>query len=237
MPELVDLAALQRQRALLRHRALGDDDDRVVRALVVPVLDAGAHLVDVERLLGHQDHVGAAGEARVRGDPPGVAAHHLDHHHPVVTLGGGVQPVDGVGGDLHRGVEPEREVGGRQVVVDRLGHTDDLHAFATEAGRDTEGVLAADGDEGVDALAGQRVEHAPDAVVGLVGDWCATCRGWCRRGGQRAHRRHRELHRLVLDHTSPSVAEADDLVAVHALALADDGPDDRIQARGSRPRR
>ena len=83
-------------------------------AVPVAVLDARAHLVDVERHLGHEHDVGAAGDARVHGDPARVAAHHLHDHHPVVALGRGVQPVDGVGGDLHRGVEPEGEVGGRR---------------------------------------------------------------------------------------------------------------------------
>ena len=56
---------------------------------------------------------------------PGVATHHLDDHHAVVALGRRVQPVDRIGRDLHRGVEAEREVGRRQVVVDRLRHADD----------------------------------------------------------------------------------------------------------------
>ena len=111
--------------ALLRHRALGDDDDRGVAATLVTALDAIAHLVDVERHLRDQDDGRAAGDAGVGGDPAAVAAHHLDHHHPVVALGGGVQPVDRVGGDLHRGVEAERQVGADDVVVDRLRHADD----------------------------------------------------------------------------------------------------------------
>ena len=66
---------------------------------------------------------------------PGVATHHLDDHHAVVALGGGVEPVDRVGRDLHRGVEPERVVGRRQVVVDRLRHPDHLRAVGARASR------------------------------------------------------------------------------------------------------
>ena len=68
--------------------------------------------------------VGAAGEAGPHGDVARVAAHHLDDHHTVVRLGGGVQPVDRVAGDLHGGVEAEGELGRADVVVDRLGHAD-----------------------------------------------------------------------------------------------------------------
>ena len=92
-----------------------------------------ADLFDVERVFGEQDDVGAAGEAGVRRDPARVTPHHLDDHHAVVTLRRGVQPVDRVGCDLHCGVEPEREVGGRQVVVDRLRHADHLHAVRARA--------------------------------------------------------------------------------------------------------
>ena len=110
-----------------------------------------ADLVDVERALGHEDHVGAAGHARVGGDPAGVAAHDLDDDHAVVRLGGRVQAVDRVGRDLHRGLEAEGVVGAREVVVDRLGHADDRHAVGGELRGDAERVLAADRDQRVDA--------------------------------------------------------------------------------------
>ena len=84
--------------------------------------------LEVEGPLGDQDHVGAAGEAGVEGDPAGVAAHHLDDQHPVVAVGGGVQAVDRLHRDVDRGVEAEGVVGGAEVVVDRLRHADDVHA-------------------------------------------------------------------------------------------------------------
>ncbi len=40
-----------------------------------------------------------------------------------------------------------------------------------------------------------------------------------------------ELHRLAVDHAPPAVTEADQLVAVHRLALAHDGADDRVEPR------
>jgi hypothetical protein len=87
---------------------------------------------------------------RTSRDVAGVAAHDLDHHHPVVGLGRRVQPVDGVHAHLHRGVEAERELGGRQVVVDGLGHADHVHALGRQLGRHAQRVLAADGDQRVD---------------------------------------------------------------------------------------
>ena len=87
-------------------------------------------------LLGDQDHVGAAGEAGVEGDPAGVAAHHLDDQDPVVAVGGGVQAVDRLHRDVDRGVEAEGVVGGAEVVVDRLRHPDDVDAVPPRCSRE-----------------------------------------------------------------------------------------------------
>ena len=91
-----------------------------------------ADLLDVERALGHEDDVGAAGEAGVARDPARVAAHDLADDDAVVRLGRRVQAVDRLGRDLHRGLKAEREVGRVEVVVDRLRHAD-----GREAGRRT----------------------------------------------------------------------------------------------------
>ena len=68
--------------------------------MLEPLFDQSAHVLDVEGLLGDQGHVRAGRQARVQGDPAGVAAHDLDDEHAVVRLGGRVQAVDRVGGDL-----------------------------------------------------------------------------------------------------------------------------------------
>ena len=86
-------------------------------------------LLDGQRMLGDQDHVGAARDPAHDRDPAGVAAHHLDDHHAVVRLGGRVQPVDRLGRDRDRGVEAEGVVRSGEVVVDRLRHADDGEAL------------------------------------------------------------------------------------------------------------
>ena len=165
MAELVDTGVLDAQRALRRLGALRDDDDRRVGAVVVAVPQVLAHRVDVEGPFGDQDEVGAAGEAGGQREPSGMASHHLDEHHPVVALGGGVEPVDRVGGGLHGGVEPERDVGRAEVVVDRLRDADGGEALLAQGVRDAEGVLAADDDERVHVLARQALEHGVRAVL------------------------------------------------------------------------
>ena len=124
------------------------------------------HLVEVDRDLGHEDHVGAAGDAAHHGDPTRVAAHHLDDHDAVVRLRRRVQPVDRLGGDEDRGVEAEGVVGAREVVVDRLRHADDRELLlGVEARRDAESVLAADRDERVEPAVGEVLQHALDGAV------------------------------------------------------------------------
>jgi hypothetical protein len=103
----------------------------------------------------------------VQRDPAGVPAHDLDDERAVVRLGGGVQPVDGVDGDLHRGVEAEGVVGGAEVVVDRLRDADDVQAGRGQLGRDAEGVLAADRDQRVDAGLLEVAADLLDAVLDL----------------------------------------------------------------------
>ena len=111
------------------------------------------HLVEIDRPLRDQDHVRAAGDSAVNGDPPGVPAHHLDDHHAVVRLGSRVQTVDRLGADRHRRVEPERVVGAREVVVDRLRDADHRRLeLGVEPGGDAERVLAADRNQCVEIL-------------------------------------------------------------------------------------
>ena len=171
----------------------------------------GAHLLDVKRALGHEDRIGAAGDPRISGDPAGVATHHLDHHHTVVRLRGGVQPVDRIGGYLHGGLKAEGEIGGADVVVDRLGHTNERQPLLAQAQRHAERVLAADRDQRVQAL-------ALEGLLDPLQRTHATVEGVGARGAEdRAAARQyprgaiaRELDRVLLEHARPAVAKADE---------------------------
>ena len=230
MAELVLVRRDRLHRALLRQRALGDDDDREEAPARVTAPDQAADLLDVERPLGDQDHVGAAGEPRVEGDPAGVAAHHLDDHHPVVRLGRRVQAVDRVGGDLHSGVEAERHIGPAEVVVDRLRHTDHRQAvLAVEPRRGAERVLAADRDQAVEVERLHVLAHALGAVVMLerVGSRRAQDRASARQDP--ARRLDRQLLVGVLERAAPAVAEADDRVPLTIDAAPHYRADHRVE--------
>ena len=228
MPEGVPLAAVQNLVALLGLGALGDDDDRRVVQLEAR-LDVAADLVDVEGHLGDEDDVRAAGHARVQRDPARVPAHDLDDQDAVVALRGGVQPVDGLGGDVDRGVEAERVVRAREVVVDRLRHADDVDARLVQLGGDAEGVFAADGDQRVDA---EVLQVAPDPLHAVLdGERVGPRRaedGAAPRE-QPAHGRDVQRHGGGLERPAPAVTEPEERVAVLGDALANDGPDHRVE--------
>ena len=181
---------------------------------------SSADRVDVELALRDQDRVGAAGEARVDGDPARVAAHHLDDQHPVVAVGGGVEAVDRLHRDVDRGVEAEGVVGGGEVVVDRLRHADHVQAvLGVEARGGAEGVLAADRDQPVDP--GRR-QVGGDPLGPVVDGERVGPRGaedGAAAGQDAAHLGHPERPPVVLERPAPAVPVADELVPLHAHPL------------------
>jgi hypothetical protein len=159
-----------------------------------------------------------------------VAAHDLEDDDSVVGFGGRVQAIDRVRAYLHRGVEAEREVGSVQIVVDRLGYADDVDAFGGELVRHAEGVLASDRDQRIDVLRAEVVANPLDALVFLEGvrsrgaeDRSSSVQGPTGVLGS-------EIHGVVLEDAAPSVAVADDRVAVLVDALSYDRAYDRVQS-------
>ena len=211
---------------------------------LAPLLAADDRLADVfERPgnLGNQDHVAAAGDARIEGDPAGVAAHHFQHHHPLVAGGRGVQAIEGVGRTEHGTEEAEREGRARQVVVDRLGHADDRNAVLVELLRDGQRAVAADADQTLEAELLDGRLHAGDQLGIELQPIVDADRGGepalVRRAEDRAALAENAGRVLVrqrdvadgIDEPFVALQEADDLVAVRVGAF-DDAANDRVEA-------
>src|SRR3984885_833966 len=79
-----------------------------------------------------------------------------------------METVDRLGRDAQRRVEPERHVGGPEVVVDRLRYPDDVHALAIQPVGNAEGVLTPDRDQTIKVVAGQRLAHLLGTILPLV---------------------------------------------------------------------
>ena len=71
--------------------------------------------------------VGAAGYARVQGQPACIPPHELHHENEAVGAGGGVDIVDNIGGDIHGALEAEGGVCAVDVVVYGLGPVSYTH--------------------------------------------------------------------------------------------------------------
>ena len=138
------------ETALGQMGSFSDHDQRVSLALAVAVRHRAADVLEVPRDLRQQDHVATTGDARMQRDPAGMAAHHFEHHHPLVAGGGRVQSVECVGRRGHSGVEAEREGGAAEVVVDRLGHAHHGDAMLVELLGDAERPVAPHADQSRD---------------------------------------------------------------------------------------
>ena len=101
-------------------------------SLGIAIQNFFANVLEAPGDFRNQDHVAAAGNACVEGNPAGIAAHDFEHHGPFVTGGRGVQTIESVGGAIDGAIEAEGESRGRKVVVDRLGNTDDGDARLME---------------------------------------------------------------------------------------------------------
>ena len=181
-------------------------------------------------VLGDQNHVGAARDPGVEGDPAGVAAHDLDDQDPVVALGGGVQPIDRVGRDLDSGLEAEGAVGSREVVVDRLRDADHPHAVLVQPIGYAERVLATDRDQCLDPMRLHARADQLEPVLPPVGVGPRSSEDRASPGQNAARGLEIERRGLALDHATPAVPVAKKLMAVGALSLANRRPDHGVES-------
>ena len=131
--------------------AFGDHDNREILADLFAFGNVAANVLDGERNFRNQNDVRAAGDAGFERDPAAVASHDLDHHHAMMRGGGGVNFVERIGHGMQRSIESKRDLGGRKIVVDCLGHAYDLHSLLEKLVGDFLRAVAADADDGVDA--------------------------------------------------------------------------------------
>ncbi len=61
----------------------------------------------------------------MQGDEACIASHQFQDHDPVMCFGRGMQFVDGFRGGLDGGIKPKGHFGAADIVVDRLGNTND----------------------------------------------------------------------------------------------------------------
>ena len=220
---------------LAQDYALADRDYAPALAVLGALLEEVRYLVEVRFHLGDEGDVRGAGDARAPGDPTGVPPHDLDHHDPLVALGRGPYLVYGVGGDGDGRVVAEGRVGGRKVVVYGLGAPDDLDAeVVVEPLGDPQSIVAANGDEGVDAVLFHVLDDLLGVALVLVGVGAGGVEDGAALFEDVADVVHGEGHRAVLfplQKAAPTALDAQDLVAVVVDGLHGHGPDHTVQPR------
>src|ERR1035437_5744638 len=89
MAERIETLLLRFESVALGCCSLSDDDDRKTGLpLCVPFFDLCANLIDVERLLWDQDHIGSTGYPCMQCDEARISSHDLKDHVAVVTASG-----------------------------------------------------------------------------------------------------------------------------------------------------
>ena len=102
-------------------------------------------------MLGDDASIGGAGHRRQERGEARVPAEDLDHEKPLMGAGRCAQPMRELDRARHAGAEADAVVGPVDVVVHRLRNGDDVHPFVMQTLAVTQRVVAADGNEHVDA--------------------------------------------------------------------------------------
>ena len=108
------------------HGSLSHRQNGEVLPLSRPALNGRAYILNGIGELRDKDDVRTPGDTGIEGKPPCLIAHQLHHHAAAVAAGGRMDPVDGLGGDLHGGVKSKGHISAENVIVDGLGQGDDV---------------------------------------------------------------------------------------------------------------
>jgi len=222
--------------------AFGQDHDGEMFADFFPLGDMFANMLDGEGNFRNEDDMGAAGDAGFKSDPAAVAAHDLNHHHAMMRCGRGVNLVDGIGDGVQRGIESECDLGGGEIVIDGLGHADNLHSLLKKFVPNLLRAVAADGDDGVNAqlggvgndLGGNITRYFLAILNGSVVEGIAAVGGAENGAAARqnaAHFLEREFEGLFRpDEAIETIRDADDFPSVLDDGSFGSGANDRIEA-------
>src|SRR5215467_68996 len=253
----VGFRAFKDHLAAFEHRAFRNQNDRVLAGILAAVgNEQFGEPFDVELEFGNDAAIRGASHGRQHCSEAGVATEDFQHHETLVGAGGSAQAIDHLNRARDASAEADAIVCARDVVVHGFRNADDFEAFFVETDPVTERVVAADGNERVNAkpckvfqdfgsqvvffrreLAAEMVRHARLTDASRVGS-----RGM-KEGTASAARtvyrffvEEKEVVGIVLillaDHihqAGPAVTNADNLIAF-AQGAESDGADRRIEA-------
>src|SRR5262249_15294736 len=157
--------------------------------------------------------------------------HDLNDDHAVMSLGGGVDAVDGFCGDADGCVETETDIGAADIVINRFWHADYLGPALVQAERDRLSIVAADGHQRVHGGLLQVFQAALDAALFLRGICARRAQNGAAAGKNARDFVQIQCTNLVVEHAAPAFKEAYEFVVVVKNPLTDDGANNGIQSR------
>src|SRR6266851_1837399 len=170
--------AFEDHLAAFKHGAFGDEDDGVAAGIFAAVGDEQfGEMLDIEFVLRNDAAIGSAGHGGKHGGETRVPAEDFDDHETLVGAGGGAETVDHLNGAGDAGAEANAVVGAGDIIVHGLGNADDFEPFFVETNTVAERVVAANGDESVDAEPVEILEDFGSEVVFLSGEFVFQMRG------------------------------------------------------------
>ena len=108
-------------KILARTCTLGYDHNAVVMAAKTAASEIFNDLVHVVAKLGDDGDLGARGNGAHESQVAVIASHYFDNEAAIVGCGGGFDHIDQVNNGVQAGVDPNRHLGSREVVIDRAG--------------------------------------------------------------------------------------------------------------------
>src|SRR6266852_6443320 len=127
-------------------------------------------MLDIEFVFRNDAAIGGTGHSGKHGGEAGVASENFEDHETLVGAGGSAEAVDHLNGARDAGAEADAVVGAGDVVVHRFRDADNFETLLVQANSIAERVIAADGDERINAEPGEILEDFGSEVVFLGGE-------------------------------------------------------------------
>src|SRR5690625_3161209 len=164
---LPDLFAFDKPLTTLQVCAFSHHYNGVFSVTLLYLADLLYDRLQSEGNFRHQNNIRLGSNPGVQGDPTGIAPHHLDNHHPLVSFGRGRQLVDRISRCGDSCIEPESKIASPDIVIDRLGNTDDLQTLLDQLVGDRHVAVTPHRNESVDPVLFKNLDHMVRSVLDL----------------------------------------------------------------------
>lgn len=218
-----------------RLNAFGDGEDGEPLSVGAAVEEAFRDGIKLVGNFGDEDDIGATGDSGTEAKPTGVVPHDFANDEAMVAGGGGMEAVDGLGGNGHGGVETEGDFGFGDIIIDGFGEREDVEAGLVEAVGVFLSTIAAEADEAIEAelfvIGDGDLGHVHDGITHthFVGFIATTAEEGTALGEDATDINILDGGDAVFDEAAEAVLDTEDFPTVVHGGLGD-AADDRVEA-------